>query len=286
MTVYTKPDYADNLFFHISYQAYPHIHTHDYWEFMLVLKGTIIHKINEQTEELPQNSLCLIRPHDVHALYNVKRQGSQHLNLGVDANFFERYLRLISPSLYEELSAAEKPKMILLSPAKVNRIFNGANKVLAADKQDYEQQMKLLFLDIVRELYSAQIMTTSKKQEYSPVVTKLIMLMNNPENMKRDVAELIQEINYSYSHTNRVFLREVGRTPSQFFRDKKFEYAKTLIGDTDISLGEIAFRIGYVNYPHFSTAFKKYTGVSPVEYGRNRRNYYQSETKSETKDKI
>ena len=284
MTVYTKPAYADKLFFHISYQDYPIVHTHVYWEFMLVLKGTIIHEINGETEELPQNTLCLIRPNDVHALYNAKKQISQHLNLGVDAAFFENYVRLISPTLYQELITAKMPKTILLSHAKVHRIFNDANKVLAADKQEYEPQMKLLFLDIVRELYSAQIMTAPTKQGYSPVVTKLIMLMNNPENMKRDLAELTQEVNYSYSHANRVFSHEVGRTPSLFFRDKKFEYAKKLIGDTDISLGEIARIVGYENYPHFSTAFKKHTGVSPTEYGRKHRNYYQSETNLDIKD--
>ena len=277
MTVYTKPNHAENLFFHIKYQDYPILHTHDYWEFMLVLKGTIVHKINGEVQELEQNSLCLIRPSDVHSLHNKKKQVSQHLNLGVDAEYFKAYMRLLYAPLYERLCTANAPKMVRLSPAKVNRIVNDVNKALAADKSEQDMQINLLFLDVMREFYSDFIKTTPTKNEYTPVVKRLIMLMNNPENMKKDVSELIKETNYSCSHTNRVFLREVGCTPGKFFRDKKFEYAKTLIGETDMSLADIAFTIGYENYPHFSTAFKKYTGVAPVEYGRNKRDYYQSE---------
>lgn len=277
MTVYTKPNYAENLFFHVKYQDYPILHTHDYWEFMLVLKGTVVHKINGRVEELEQNSLCLIRPHDVHSLHNKKKQISQHLNLGIDAEYFEKYMRLICAPLYEQVYSADMPTVARLSPAKVNRIFNSVNRVLSADKNEYEKQIALLFLDVVREFYSDFVRSTPTKNEYSTVVKELIMLMNNPENMKKDVAELIKETNYSCSHVNRVFLREVGCTPGQFFRDKKFEYAKTLIGETDMTLTNVAYTVGYENYPHFSTAFKKYTGVAPVEYGRNKREYYQSE---------
>lgn len=279
MTLYTKPDYAENLFFYIKYQDYPLLHTHDYWEFVLVLKGTIIHKINGQVEELPQNSLCLVRPHDVHSLHNKKKQVSQHLNLGIDAAYFERFMRLICPSLYDDLFTARMPTFVVLSHAKANRIYNDANKVLSADKNAYEMQIKLLFMDVVREFYSDSIKNMPQTNKYSSAVANLIMLMNNPENMKRDLGDLIKETNYSYSHLNRVFKGEVGCTPSRFFREKKFEYAKTLIGDTDMSFLDIAAAIGYENYPHFSTAFKKYTGIAPTDFGRNQRNYYQSEKK-------
>ncbi|MBE5746667.1 MAG: helix-turn-helix domain-containing protein [Clostridiales bacterium] len=281
MVVYTKPSYANDLFFHISYQAYPFLHSHDYWEFMVVLKGTIIHKINGKVEELPQNSLCLIRPQDVHSLHHKKKQLSQHLNLGVDAKYFEEYMRLIYPTLYEDIFKGEMPMVIGLSHAKVNRLYNDANKILSADKDEYELQMKLLFMDIVREFYSETIKSAAQRNSYSAVVTQLIMLMNNPENMKRDLVELIEETNYSYSHINRLFSREVGVTPSRFFRDKKFEYAKTMIADTDMSLIDVALAIGYENYPHFSTAFKKYTGVAPMDFDRNQRNYYQSNKKEQ-----
>ena len=280
MIVYSKPNYAENLFFHVQYQDYPILHTHDYWEFMLVLKGTIVHKINGKIEELKQNTLCLIRPQDVHSLHNKKKQISQHLNLGMDAKYFQQYMRLLAPSLYNELQTAEKPVTIDLSLAKVNRIFNDVNKVLSAEKSDYEMQLKLLFLDVVREFFSNRLKSSPTKNEYSTAVSGLILLMNNPENMKRDLSDIMQENNYSYSHTNRIFAREVGCTPSHYFRNKKFEYAKTLIGDTDMSLSDIAFTIGYKNYSHFSTAFKKYTGVAPIEFGRNKRDYYQSEGKA------
>lgn len=276
MEYYTKPTEAKDLFYHIKYQDYPYTHTHDYWEFVLVLKGTIIHKINGETRVMSEGTLCLIRPHDVHSLHNKKREMSQHLNLGITAPYFQKYLEAISPDLYEELENTAMPREFVLSPAKVNSIFNSVKKVLSADKSQYEMQIRLLFMDVLREFYSESIKNVNAKNTYSPCVARLIILMSKPENMKLRAIDLIKDGNYSYSHTNRIFMQEVGCTPNHFFRDKKLEYAKTLIGETDMSLIDISLAIGYENYPYFSSAFKKYTGVSPVKYNRNQRSYYKN----------
>lgn len=279
MEHYTKPEYARNLFVYIKYKDYPILHDHSYWEFMLIMKGTIIHKINGEKREVEQNKLCLIRPSDVHSIHNKRKLASQHLNLGIDSNYFKNVLDLIEGGLYERLLAEKGPIEIPLSPAKADRLFHDAYKILAANQDCYEMHLSLLFLDVVREFYSHLIKQGPIRSTYSPSVSQLILIMNNPENMKKELAELIKETNYSYSHINRIFLHEVGCTPSQFFREKKFEYAKILISDTDISLTDIACAVGYENYPHFSTAFKNYTGVTPCAFGRNNRTYYQNAAK-------
>ena len=48
---------------------------------------------------------------------------------------------------------------------------------------------------------------------------------------------------------------------------------------TDQSVSDIAMQTGYTNASHFATAFKKETGMSPLEY---RKREEQSHTLSET----
>ncbi len=278
----TKPSHAKELFFHIQYKEFPLMHNHDYWEFMFVIKGTLLHTINRQKRELSENTLCLIRPQDVHCIQNKKKQGSQHVNLGMVPNILKAQLDILSPDLYETLLHAEQPIEISLSPTSANRILSDSYKILSADGDAYEMRLHLLFVDIIREFYSYHVKTVPIMGNYSAPVAQLLLMMNNPVNMRRDISGLIQETNYSYSHINRVFTREVGCTPSKFFRNKKFEYAKTLMNDTDMALVDIAETIGYETYSHFSIAFKKYTGVSPYNYAGSKRFYYASKKDRES----
>ncbi len=42
--------------------------------------------------------------------------------------------------------------------------------------------------------------------------------------------------------------------------------AASLLGDSDLSLKEIAFNCGYANPAHFTAAFQKYFTQTPTEY--------------------
>lgn len=274
MIIYTKPPHTGQVFFHVFRGSFDTLHTHDnYWEFVLVLDGKITHVVNGKKIELPKHSLCLIRPSDAHALRNDTIDASAvHLNLGVTAKHLQKSFSLLSPSLFEELSSKPLPTMVTLSPSKTLSLEKDAYKALSAEKHQFEQRQNLLFLDVLREFYAN--LSTTEKTKYSQPVTALLALFARHENMKTSLRELIKQTGYSYPHMNRLFTQEVGRTPSDFFRRKRFEYAKTLIADTNLPLAEIAFLIGYESYPHFSTAFKRYAGTSPGEYANGKTKYY------------
>lgn len=55
----------------------------------------------------------------------------------------------------------------------------------------------------------------------------------------------------------------VGQNPQDFIRDIKMKKAANLLREKKYSIGEIAYLTGFPNAKYFSTAFKKYYGVSP-----------------------
>ena len=56
----------------------------------------------------------------------------------------------------------------------------------------------------------------------------------------------------------------IGQYPTE-----RMKLAAQLLEQTDQYVTSIAVRVGYSNFPYFSTQFKKYSGLTPVEY-RNR----------------
>lgn len=70
-------------------------------------------------------------------------------------------------------------------------------------------------------------------------------------------------------HIHRVFKRILGVTPIEYLLQKRITEAKRFLEETKFSVMDIAVSVGFVNVAHFSTVFRKHTGLSPSVY-RNR----------------
>lgn len=272
MYQFSKPRNSKDLFFHIRYGDYPITHTHrEYWEFMFIFMGDVIHKINGQKVVVQQDSLCLIRPSDVHSIHAVKQCKTSHLNLGVTSHYLKEFLSFFDEKLYDELLA--KPNITIpIPPAKGKEIMSIANTILLREKTSDDNFLKVLFLSLVGEITQRELSTLPS--QYSKATSEFLRLLDNPDNYSKSLNELFASINYSYSHMNRTFLQEIGSTPSDYFRERKIEYAKILLTDSNFSMIAIAEAIGYKSAAHFSTAFKKATGQSPSEYKSTHGNNY------------
>ena len=60
-------------------------------------------------------------------------------------------------------------------------------------------------------------------------------------------------------------------TPRTFMEQRRIERARTLIGDTNQPLADIAAAAGFATQSHLTTAFRRATGFTPAAYRRGRR---------------
>jgi AraC-like DNA-binding protein len=64
------------------------------------------------------------------------------------------------------------------------------------------------------------------------------------------------------------FTRTVGIPPTEYLLTWRMALAKDLLRQRDISLIEVAQRVGYSSASTFSTAFKRHEGQPPSRYAR------------------
>ncbi|MDE5672901.1 MAG: AraC family transcriptional regulator, partial [Duncaniella sp.] len=81
-----------------------------------------------------------------------------------------------------------------------------------------------------------------------------------------NVEKLCQEVGLSRAHLNRKMKELFGLTPSEFIRNVRLRKACELLRQPDVDISQIAYSVGFSSQPHFSTAFKRFTGISPTEY--------------------
>ena len=73
----------------------------------------------------------------------------------------------------------------------------------------------------------------------------------------------------SEQYFRKLFKKEFGMSPKKYVIESRIKHAEALILTKYYTIQEISEMCGYNDYKHFSTEFKKITGVSPSEYNYN-----------------
>lgn len=83
-----------------------------------------------------------------------------------------------------------------------------------------------------------------------------------------DVAAMARRISVSQAHFSRVFHKIAGQSPRDFLLQTRLTRARHLLAGTELSIGEIAERLGYADIFFFSRQFKEKLGCTPSAYRR------------------
>jgi len=77
---------------------------------------------------------------------------------------------------------------------------------------------------------------------------------------------LSAEMNYEYNYLSNLFSEVEGNTIEKYFIAQKIEKVKELLVYDELTLSEIAFKMGYSSVAYLSTQFKKITGFTPGHF--------------------
>lgn len=83
------------------------------------------------------------------------------------------------------------------------------------------------------------------------------------KNLSQVIAE---EVNHDYNSISRLFSQVEGITVEKYLILQKVEKVKELLFYDELSLSEIAYKLGYSSVHHLSSQFKKVTGMTPSAY--------------------
>lgn len=105
------------------------------------------------------------------------------------------------------------------------------------------------------------------RQEYTARINRVMDYIGNNLGNTIDLSAMAGIASFSPYHFHRIFTFIVGETPADFVLRIRLEKAAQLIrDDMKASVGDIAFRCGFVNISSFSRAFKGYFGVTTREF--------------------
>lgn len=99
------------------------------------------------------------------------------------------------------------------------------------------------------------------------LMEKIMGIINEQiDNPELNVEMLGRSVGISRVQLHRKLKDIIGMTPSDFIRNIRIKRACKLLQKADVDVTQVAYAVGFSSQPHFSTAFKRYTGFSPTEY--------------------
>ena len=97
-------------------------------------------------------------------------------------------------------------------------------------------------------------------------ITEICDRINSTPAAKHRLSVLAAEYGYSATYLGKLFHKSVGISFSNYLLNSRINYAKILLMNSELSISEIAEKLGYYDTAHFVNQFKKIVGSTPTAY--------------------
>lgn len=78
--------------------------------------------------------------------------------------------------------------------------------------------------------------------------------------------EAARRAHISRSHFCRIIKRETGFTFTKYKNYLRIEQSKQYLCQTNISIAQVAFAVGYMDQNYYTRVFKRFVGMTPTKY--------------------
>ena len=140
---------------------------------------------------------------------------------------------------------------------------------VAAVRQQLEKALNVLGFEILDD---------RRSQLIEKIKNALVKWIHHSEDTpEQNLSTLLsQELHYDYKYLSKLFSEVEGITIEKYAIAQKIEKVKELLLYDELSLSEIAYRLGYSSAAYLSNQFKKQTGLTPTFFkamrSQNRQN--------------
>lgn len=119
----------------------------------------------------------------------------------------------------------------------------------------------------IRQSYDASGFFEAQKNPHPDEQITQIQLWLE-DNYHRDIVfpQVCERFGMSVRTLNRRFKNALGKTPLDYLQDIRINTAKDLLKTSNLSIGEIADRVGYQDTNYFTRLFKKQLAITPNAY--------------------
>lgn len=253
------------------------LHSHDFSEIVLILKGTIIHHCNHRNFLMKQGDFLILHPGIMHAYSGISDE-TQCCNILYDANIPIPMLMVNrSPFLQLLYPGTNFPKEQFgnVIGSLSGTVLDETNLLLKMMQRELEADCQQHHATILTSLFCAVIVQLIRSYHEKPVIGENWTLDKTISIMKArcgerglSVTEIAKTVGMSPRTLLRRFHATFGIGPMEYLQKLRVGNAVSLLKRTSLTTENIAWQCGFYNASHMWKAFKRQMQCTPSDIRR------------------
>lgn len=255
----------------------------EFYKILLVTKGIGVFTTGLSTFYIDEPTILFIHPNDIISWRNMTPGDVGGYYILFRKNFVNNHSSLKSAIEKYGLFTDKEKKALTLDTAKA-AILNGLfermkEEELASATYNEDAIQAYLQLMLVESTRSAKFAQPDQVNEEFKHIHDFFNLLeqetskinfDNPIKLKT-AKEFASNLAIHPNHLNALLKKHTGENVSTHIKNRLLEETKVLLLQTDWTLQDIAFSIGFAEQPNFNQFFKKNTGYTPNEFRKSYR---------------
>ena len=247
------------------------LHSHPFSELFYVVNGQGTF-IAEDTEfPVKKNDMVIINPHVRHTEKSLPGAPLDYIVLGIEGLSFA----------FEKIAAARSGESAQAPSGTVSK-YNVSKTIVciclnlmleevSRQEEDYEtvcqNLLEVLLISMLRSGSLSVVPDNSRLLNRECTQIKNYLDANYSETITLDSLAALTHMNkYYLAHT---FTKYVGLSPINYLLQKRIQEGKSLLESTSYSIAQISDLLGFSSQSYFSQAFRKATGMTPMQYRKH-----------------
>ncbi len=272
---YTYNDLLLVSYFRDFYMPY---HRHDYVELVYVVSGKMKQRIADEEIILEEGQFCIIDQNCMHQEL-ITSDDMMVLYLSFSKEFFEFN--------FENTNDMEELQIIF------NQFIMGQKKMkkyVFLRPYDHYDDIEVMLTTILQEYYNRNIgyqymIKVLSMRLFQVLCQKYDLIFKSKDSIgihenffyilnqyikgnleKVSISDLQDRFHYGRNYFTKVIKENTGLTYTEYLKVLRMDETKKLLIETDLSVSDIALRVGINNRSYFYTLFNEFYNMSPVEY--------------------
>lgn len=246
------------------YEHAQEAHRDDYHLFCVQEKGTTVFEIDFQRHHVEGAAVIYIQPNQVHRVIRLEKVNLRVLIINHDN---------LRPEILHILQEIAPVKPLKLSAA----IFALISETVSLCFKLFERKQETLYHSILREscnalaaLITSQYVALAKPTEnlsrFEMITKAFKSILESDFVISKRPTDYAKKLNISPVYLNECVKNATGQPVSYHIRQRVVLEAKRLLYHSSKSVKEIAFELGYDDYPYFSRLFTKTVGMTAISF--------------------
>lgn len=259
-----------------SFQA----HMHKFIELVYIKSGTGIHTINDIEYPISRGSLLMIPCGSTHGINADEHGDMMHYNIYVKSEFFGdknesdigRGETDLSPFVYyDEFRASDiecnhHVRFIGREAATIESYLKFMHTEYIQKEAGYNKITESL-LNIILTYVKRKVLTCDDVHiDKTKIPYDILTYITTNYSKKFSINDLAKRSFYNPSYLSRMFKEATGKSILEYVQELRIRDACLLLKQTDMSINDIAYQVGYNSPSKFYKVFKKLKGITPLRY--------------------